>query len=171
MAKLLYVRSFVGAIKPIKIRYHKRVVKLLPEFSYQRSVVTLVLAGREVRAIEISAHLKWLKTEVGKVQISNGRYEEMNCKYGVIHSLGVHLLLRRLGLGKMLMMEIIREAKKQGKMEIFLACESRNKGALKFYSKLGFRAMENSELIGLFDNEIALYWPQRVVGLYLRLDK
>lgn len=168
---LLHVRSFIVTINPVKIRVSKGMIKLFSHFCYQKSVVTLILAGREVKAIEISAHLKWLKWLVGKVQIANGRFENDECMYGVIHSLWVHLFFRRLGMGKMLMLEIMREANAQGKREIFLACEERNRGALKFYSRLGFLPMEKSILAGLYDNELALYWPQSVVGLYLVLDK
>jgi len=171
MAMLMQVRSFIVTINPVKIRISRGMIKLVNHFSYQKSVVTLILAGREVRAIEISAHLKWLEWLVGKVQVANGRFENDDYTYGVIHSLWVHLFFRRLGMGKMLMLEIMREAKAQGKREIFLACEERNRGALKFYSRLGFQNMDKSELAGLYDNEIALYWPQNVVGLFLVLDK
>ncbi len=168
---LLLVRSFIVTINPIRSRYPKGLIKLITQFTYQKSIVTLILAGREVGAIEIAAQLRWLKGVVGKVQIANGRFETDMCRYGVIHSLWVHLFFRRLGMGKMLMLEIMREAKYQGKREVFLACEERNRGALKFYARLGFQTMDKSTLAGLYDNEIALYWPQNVIGLFLVLDK
>ena len=64
-------------------------------------------------------------------------YDEAEIRY-----LSVHPSYQKRGLGKKLIYRIIKECKNENIKRIFLEVSIKNKSALKFYEKFGFKTIE-----------------------------
>ena len=72
------------------------------------------------------------------------RYCYRNKKYFEIENVGVIPEYKRKGIGRRLLQELTRWAKKKGAQRLYLNCYIRNKEALSFYKRLGFKEIDVS---------------------------
>ena len=78
----------------------------------------------------------YLKESILGVCVFHKIYDEAEIRY-----LSVHPSYKRIGLGKKLIYKIFNECKNENIKRIFLEVSIKNKHALNFYDKLGFKTI------------------------------
>ena len=78
----------------------------------------------------------YLKESILGVCVFHKIYDEAEIRY-----LSVHPSYKRIGLGKKLIYKILKECKNENIKRIFLEVSIKNKHALNFYDKLGFKTI------------------------------
>ncbi|GAF02439.1 GNAT family N-acetyltransferase [Saccharicrinis fermentans] len=110
------------------------------------------IAGQNQDGIQI--HALFAKRKIaGWVWLTIGRYYSADhYPYGVIYSLGVATVFRRLGIGKTLIAQCLQLGKENGLKELVVLVLNSNKRALLFYNKLGFKDAQK----GLYPEQYSL---------------
>lgn len=106
-----------------------------------------------------------LVIEQQKVVVGFGTYDRFRpfegFKYTVEHSLYIHKQFRALGLGKLLLKELISEAKKDQLHNMIAGIDAKNKASISLHYGFGFRAVGRFPGVGFkFDKKLDLVFMQ-----------
>lgn len=95
------------------------------------------ISGHKKNGIQINVF--FIRKKVGWVYLTGGRYYSPEYSpYGIIYSLVVAVVFRKLGIGKLLIEQCIKHGKEKGLKELIVLVDKSNKGAIMFYNKIGF---------------------------------
>ncbi len=95
------------------------------------------IGGHKQGGIQINIHFKTKK--VGWVFLTGGRYYSAeHSPYGIVYSLAVASIFRKLGIGKLLIAECIKRCTEKKIKELIVIVNKSNIGAIQFYKKIGF---------------------------------
>jgi N-acetylglutamate synthase-like GNAT family acetyltransferase len=106
-------------------------------FKVQSAHKAINISGQKRNGIQINTF--FLRKKVGWVYLTGGRYySPENSPYGILYSLVVAVVFRRLGIGKLLIEQCVKQSKEKGLKELIVLVNKSNKGAIKFYKEIGF---------------------------------
>jgi phosphinothricin acetyltransferase len=89
-------------------------------------------------------------------------------QYSVEHSIYTHHTCRGMGIGKLIMSELIRLATEQGYHTMIAGVDASNKGSFEFHKKFGFQEIGTFKEVGYkFDQWLDLIFMQ----LFLKKDR
>jgi GNAT superfamily N-acetyltransferase len=127
MLRALMAHSGNSSLQPIKV------AQLAHYMSAPRPEVEAVIAEREGRAVGMALFFPWLSTWRGRF-------------YLYIQDLYVEAAERGNGVGRQLLAAAAREGRTRSCHSVLLAAQTSNAEATRFYTRLGFRCLENERL-------------------------
>ena len=128
------------------------------------------IAGHKQPGIQIN--ILFLKKKVaGWAWLTTGRYYSAErSPYGVIYSLAVATVFRRLGIGKLIIEQCIKQGKEKGLKELVVIVLKSNTAAIKFYHKLGFVDANQGLYKDKYMLEKKLYPNKNTIALVISIE-
>ncbi|MCW3785851.1 GNAT family N-acetyltransferase [Plebeiibacterium sediminum] len=135
-----------------------RILNFLFPFKWKIQSFHLVknIGGLKQSGIQINILLKSKK--VGWAYLTGGRYYSAeHSPYGIIYSLAVGSIYRKLGIGKLLIDQCIQLCKEKKIKELIVIVNKSNHGAIQFYNKLGFINAEKGRYKEQYEQELSYF--------------
>ncbi len=114
------------------------------------------IAGQKQGGIQIN--ILFIKKRVGWVYLTGGRYySKEQSPYGIMYSLAVASIFRKLGIGKLLIEQCIKFSKEKEIKELIVIVNKSNKGAIQFYKNIGFIDSEKGLYSDKYKQEVTFF--------------
>ncbi len=135
-----------------------RILHFLFHFKWKIKSFHLVknIGGNKQGGIQINILFKTKK--IGWAYLTGGRYYSTeHSPYGIVYSLAVASIFRKLGIGKLLIDECIKHCTEKKIKELIVIVNKSNNGAIQFYKKLGFINAEQGLYNDKYKQELSYF--------------
>ncbi len=133
-----------------------RIINILFPFKWKLQSFHKVknIGGQKQGGIQIN--ILFNRKKVGWVYLTGGRYYSAeHSPYGIMYSLAVASIFRKLGIGKLLIEQCIKHSQEKKIKELIVIVNKSNNGAILFYKKNGFINAEQGLYFDKYKQEVS----------------